>query len=84
MVEPLLVEVITPGSGGTRGCTILCGLMPPPLSTQAVSELQAPPELNGAAYGDYVGRPGIVPVFQVELSPEATKSLPLGSHFIGI
>ena len=43
VVEPLLLELITPESCCQDGIAMLSGEMPPPLSTQAVSDFQGPP-----------------------------------------
>ena len=81
VVEPLLLELMTPASFCHEGMAMLSGLMPPPLSTQAVSEAQGPaaPEVmrsvppTETTYG-IVGRPGLRScLVQVELSPEAAK-----------
>ena len=46
VVEPLLLELITPASFCHDGIAILSGEMPPPLSTHAVSDCHGPPALD--------------------------------------
>ena len=43
VVDPLLLEVITPASCCQEGIAMSSGEIPPPPSTQPTSELQAPP-----------------------------------------
>ena len=45
VVDPLLLELITPDSFCHDGIAILSGEIPPPLSTHAVSDAHAPPAL---------------------------------------
>jgi hypothetical protein len=45
VVEPLLLELMTPESCCQAGIAILSGEMPPPLSDHAVSDFQAPAAL---------------------------------------
>src|ERR1017187_8169558 len=47
VVEPLLEELMTPESFCHDGMAILSGVMPPPLSTHAVSDFHGPPALAG-------------------------------------
>ncbi len=84
VVEPLLAVVITPEICCQAGIAILSGEMPPPLSTQAVSDFHAPPALavtrsvppTEMTCASSPGHASAAPVFfQVELSPEATKKL---------
>ena len=45
VVEPLLLELMTPESCCHEGIAMLSGEMPPPLSTHAVSDVQGPAAL---------------------------------------
>jgi len=76
----LLVEVMTPASCCQAGIAILSGEIPPPLSTQAVSDFQAPPALavvksvppTDTMLASSAGHASLLDD-QVEESPEATK-----------
>jgi hypothetical protein len=80
VVEPLLLELITPDSCCHEGIAILSGVIPPPESTHAVSEDQGPPALavtrsvppTETTYASSAGHASFL-VDQVELSPEAAK-----------
>jgi hypothetical protein len=76
----LLLELITPESCCHEGIGILSGEMPPPLSTQAVSDFQGPPALavlksvppTETTYALSAGHASFLDD-QVELSPDAAK-----------
>ena len=80
MVEPLLLELITPESCCHAGMVILSGEIPPPLSVQAVSDFQGPPALaversvppTDTTLASSAGHASTL-VDQVEESPEAAK-----------
>ena len=59
VVEPLLLELITPESCCQEGIAMESGEMPPPLSAQAVSDFQGPAGTGGdqvgAADGNNIG-----------------------------
>src|ERR1700727_2548309 len=73
---------MTPANFCHAGMAILSGEMPPPLSTQAVSDFQGPPALavvrsvppTETMLASSAGHASALPdFFHVELSPEATK-----------
>src|ERR1700677_396686 len=80
LVDPLLLELITPASCCQVGIVILSGEMPPPLSVQALSDAQGPaaPEVFRSVPPTEMtlaSSAGHAPFFgdQVESSPEAAK-----------
>jgi len=80
VVEPLLLELITPASCCHAGTAIESGDMPPPLSAHAVSDFQAPPAPavtrsvppTETTYALSAGHASFLED-QVEESPEAAK-----------
>ena len=81
VVEPLLLELMTPESCCQDGMAMLSGLMPPPLSTQAVSDAHGPAALavvrsvppTETTLASSAGHASVSLLDQVELSPEAAK-----------
>jgi len=80
VVEPLLLELITPESFCHAGIAILSGEMPPPESTHAVSDCHAPPAPavtrsvppTETTLASSAGQASLL-LDHVELSPEAAK-----------
>ena len=80
VVEPSLLELMTPESFCQDGMAILSGEMPPPLSVHAVSDFQGPAALavtrsvppTETTYASSAGQASFL-LDQVELSPEAAK-----------
>lgn len=82
VVEPLLLEVMTPAICCQAGMAIPSGEMPPPLSDHAVSELHGPaaPEVmrsvppTETTLASSAGQASTLRD-QVELSPDAVKKV---------